>query len=207
MEVKVLSEFGHAEALFGLGLSYGLTSHVDFDKFLASYVMLSEKNTENLEMLADNDGVSPVVRRLLHLAGSLGKKDGGHNKFLESISIWIDILAPRYWWQQIDSYRIGFSKQSESTERILPKRHLSQEDFERGIPEKILIHLNTLVDSKDLYLLKRVLPEAYLQKRIVSTNYKAIRNVVTQRSKDSLPEWNIFLHKVLSSLKHSEWIT
>ncbi len=38
------------------------------------------------------------------VAQRLAGKDGGHNKFLESIAVWMDITAPRYWWQQFDTY-------------------------------------------------------------------------------------------------------
>jgi len=52
---------------------------------------------------------------MLTLSDKLASKDGGHNKFLESIAVWLDITAPRYWWSQLDTYRAGVTKQSEST--------------------------------------------------------------------------------------------
>lgn len=56
-----------------------------------------------------------------NVAMKLFKKDGGHNKFLEQIILWIDVRAPRYFWQEADTYRIGTSKQSESTMHTLIK--------------------------------------------------------------------------------------
>ena len=49
------------------------------------------------------------------VAERLAQRDNGHNKFLESIVVWLDVIAPRYWWQEFDTYRIGVSKQSSST--------------------------------------------------------------------------------------------
>jgi len=54
----------------------------------------------------DPDKLYKVSRRLFN-------KDGGHNKFTESIVVWLEILAPRYWWQEFDTYRVGTTKQSE----------------------------------------------------------------------------------------------
>jgi len=67
----------------------------------------------------------------------LAKLEGGHNKFLESIFIWIDITAPRFVWSEMDTFRLT-TKQSESTIHTLGKRHLEQTDFEYDISPKIL---------------------------------------------------------------------
>ena len=56
-----------------------------------------------------------VLRRLAH-------KGGGHSKALESICVWLDITAPRFWWAEFDTYRVGMTKQSQSTIHTLIKR-------------------------------------------------------------------------------------
>ena len=38
------------------------------------------------------------------IALRLATKDGGHNKFLESIYVWLDVRAARYWWQEADTF-------------------------------------------------------------------------------------------------------
>ena len=55
------------------------------------------------------------------VAKKLCNKSGGHNKFLESIIIWLDVTAPRYWWQDADTYRLS-TKQSQSTNHTILKR-------------------------------------------------------------------------------------
>jgi hypothetical protein len=40
------------------------------------------------------------IERAKDVAVILSDKDGGHNKLLESIYIWLDVTAPRYWWQE-----------------------------------------------------------------------------------------------------------
>ena len=94
IDVDVLNLAGYYEALYGIGLSRGLTSCVSFEEF-----------KDNREL----------VDRLSSVALSLSCLDGGHNKFLESIVLWVNIDAPRYFWVEFDTYRVGVTKQSEST--------------------------------------------------------------------------------------------
>lgn len=58
--------------------------------------------------------------RIIEEAGRLFEKDGGHNKFLESVILWLDVNAPLYWWTEADTYRLS-TKQSESTMHTLEK--------------------------------------------------------------------------------------
>jgi hypothetical protein len=184
MEVNVLNESGYDEAVTGIGFSYGVE---DFD-------------------------------RLEGVAYKLCDKDGGHNKFLESLMVWIEITAARYWWQEFDTYRVGTTKQSESTIHTITKKPLTQEDFEHPVLGSMIAHMNYLIDNynseedrkkkKEWFLLiKSNLPEGYLQKRMVCTNYKTLSNMINQRKKHVLPEWHIFIEEVLNQLEHPEFLT
>lgn len=181
MEVKVLKEAGYQEALAGIGLSYGVT---DFNK-------------------------------LEKVAFKLADKNGGHNKFLESMVVWIEINAARYWWQEFDTYRVGTTKQSASTIHTITRNHIKQVDFEHSVLDSTLIYINELIDSynedtnkksKEKYfnLIKSNLPEGYLQKRIVCTNYKTLSNIIWQRSNHKLAEWQKFIKTIKNSLTYSE---
>jgi len=149
-------------------------------------------------------GVSDMVR-LKEVANNLAHKDGGENKFLESMCVWLDIDAPRFWWQQFDTYRVGISKQSSSTMHTMMKRELCQGDFEAGIDQSFLDGLNQMIRDKDFGKLKRHLPEGFLQRRIVCTNYKQIRNMFNQRKKHKLREWQMFI-EALVYLQHPEYV-
>lgn len=141
------------------------------------------------------------LERMSDVAKKLGTKDGGHNKFLEMMQIWLDITAPRYWWQQFDTYRIGITKDSESTMHTIMKRPLSQADFQYEIYPDTLDHLNALIEAGDFDQLKNDLPEGFLQRRIVNTNYKTIRNIINQRQYHKLSEWTFFCHS-MQNLTH-----
>lgn len=183
MEVIVRKETGYNLALEGIGLSF---------------------NVDDLD-------------RLNKVAKKLAFKDGGHNKFLESMTVWIDIDAPRFWWAEFDTYRVGTTKQSESTMHTMTHGILTQDDFEYRIYDVTLALLNEAIavyqhaklqKLKDrLFLeIKNNLPEGFLQRRIVCTNYKVLKNIVQQRKNHRLPEWKIFIKSLEGQLEHAEFI-
>ena len=139
------------------------------------------------------------------VALKLAGKDGGHNKFLESIQVWIDITAPRYWWQQFDTYRVGTTKQSGSTMHTILKRQLTEEDFEDILPD-ILYFLNEHIGQKNFTVVKNNLPESFLQRRIVCTNYKVLRNMILQRGAHKLKEWQFFILTVRSQVQYKDFL-
>ncbi len=140
------------------------------------------------------------------VAEKLAQRDNGENKFLESIVVWLDVTAPRYWWQQFDTYRVGITKQSGSTMHTILKRILMQDDFERPLPLQTLARLNELVLSRDFENLKNELPEGFLQRRIVCTNYKALRHIIQQREKHRLGAWQLFCHEIQVQVQHPEYL-
>ncbi|MBU1050661.1 hypothetical protein KKG90_11635 [Candidatus Bipolaricaulota bacterium] len=142
--------------------------------------------------------------RMPEVAKKLCFKGDGHNKFLESIVVWIDMDAPRYFWLQFDTYRVGVSKQSESTMHTMTSRPLQQTDFEYPIPEAHLQHLNALIAEGQWQAAKRDLPESFLQRRIVCLNYMVLQRMIRQRESHRLAEWRAFVNGVLRQAEHSE---
>jgi len=140
------------------------------------------------------------------VAEKLASRDGGHNKFLESICVWIDIDAPRYFHQQLDTYRVGITKQSESTMHTIMKRSLVAEDFEGEftIGINVINDLNWLIERKRFDEVKRLLPESFLQRRIICTNYKVLRNMIIQRETHKLPEWTTFCNEIRTQCKYKK---
>ena len=191
MKINIIETSGENTALFGIGLSYGITS--------------TYKSCTALHLYND------LYNKLLKTADTLAHKQGGHNKFLESINISLDITAPRYWWSEFDTYRVGVTKQSESTIHTLGKRDLTADDFEHNLPFDILTIFNNIIDrcrctenkkeKENLFLtLKNLLPEGYLQRRIVVLNAKTLQNIIAQRINHRLPEWKQFCDTLRNSL-------
>ena len=142
------------------------------------------------------------LENMPRVATKLAHRDGGHNKFLESLVVWLDIEAPRYWWMEFDTYRVGTTKQSESTMHTILRSYLGQDNFEDEVYSCTLEALNTDIESKEFQKVKDNLPESFLQRRIVCTNYKTLRNIFIQRANHKLELWRIFIREVRNQINH-----
>ena len=141
---------------------------------------------------------------LTHLA----PKDKGHNKVLRFMSVWLDIKAPMYFWTQFDTYKVGVSTSSESTMNTLLDRPLVQEDFQYPIPQDYLKYLNMLVTTPNISLefVKSLLPAGFLQRRIICTNYQALKAMIDQRKKHKLLLWKEFCSAVMEQVSLPEFL-
>lgn len=182
MLIKILHESDINLALFGLGFSHGVTSGLSFEDFLA---------------------FPELQQKMLDIARRLSCLGGGHNKFLESMQVWIDITTSRMVHQDLDTYRVGITKQSESSNHTINKRSLTQLDFEYPIPEEIMALLHARQRENDFMGVKSILPESFLQRRIISTNYKTLQNIIFQRKNHKLPQFRELCGYLLQNLKHA----
>lgn len=135
-----------------------------------------------------------------------------HAKHLRMIMVWVDITAPRYWWNEFDTYRAGVEKVSCSTMHKLTARPLRMDDFEHDcLMDEHLEHFIDLAnvsiagikdelgrktnEEKKKILWRGLiqgLPQSYLQKRTVMMSYAALRNIYRQRKGHKLKEWQTF---------------
>lgn len=185
MMVDVLKVDGIEEALLGMGLSYGLTS----DK--------------NIICMED----AKLAGRLTKICAKCASRGNGEDKFLRMIQIWADVTAPRFWWQEFDTYKVGTVALSESTMHTLGKRPLMLEDFETLIEPGYLDTLNSALRSdNDIYFNKGMLPEGFLQRRIVNFNYAVFANMIRQRRNHRLPQWHYFLNTIYYALPMQEFL-
>lgn len=146
------------------------------------------------------------IEKMTEVIQKLAHKDWGHNKVLESIMLWLEVRAPRFWWAESDTYRIA-TKQSQSTMHTALKRELTPDDFSGKIVDiQTLQNLNQMVLDQNLIFFKKMLPEGFMQKRMWVFSYKTLRNIYIQRKKHRLVEWHIFLFHVLMNIKHPEFI-
>lgn len=173
MKIRILEEHGHHPAICGLCLSYKQLPD-DLDKF-------------------DSQSKMDLVKRL-------AAKDGGHNKFLESVSVWLDIDAPLFFWSQFDTYRCGITKQSESKMHTILKRVLTPVDFCVGVYNESIALINKLIKNKEFELAIINLPSGFLQRRVVCANYKALRTICNQRRGHKLPQWKQFVDHMEAEL-------
>ena len=143
------------------------------------------------------------------LSIKLQKAGPEHCKHLRMIYVWAEITAPRYWWNEFDTYRAGVEKVSCSTMHKLMARPITEDDFEHDcINDRYLKEtVKALNESMLAYSLCKdedhkkeiwrgiiqALPQSYMQKRTVCMSYAALRNIVRQRAGHKLIEWKHFI--------------
>lgn len=142
-------------------------------------------------------GKMPVV------ADKLKDKYGGHNKFLESIYLWVDVNAPRYWWAQADTYRLT-TKQSESTEHLILRTPITADSFDDEIEPIFVEMLERMRLSKEMRRLKAHLPESFLQRRVWVMNYMVLKNIIKQRSTHKMSQWHYFIDQMVNQVEQPE---
>ena len=52
-----------------------------------------------------------------------------HRKFMRMITVYVDILAPLYWWKEFDTYKVGTVANSCSTMNKIAAKEFTLEDF------------------------------------------------------------------------------
>ena len=141
------------------------------------------------------------------LAKKLVVRGDEHAKFMRAVTVYLTIAAPRYWWSEFDTYKVGTVALSQSTMHTLTKRCLTKRDFAGYADEPLLDLLNKMVQLGDWYALKQNLPEGFLQARGVCTNLQTLRRMYQQRKEHRLPEWRQFTQWIASLPVYGRLIT
>ena len=181
--VRVLCEAGFKEALFGLSLSYRTLTPLEIN---------------GTKRYFDDD---QHFLKLCKIAETLAFKQGGHNKFLESMQVWLLIRGSLSFWKQFDTYRVGITKQSESTMHTLKKRALTENDFTKETFCIPTINQNFSIDE-----MRDSLPSGFLECRVVNTNYKTLQNIIHQRKNHKSKKWNTFIEMLLKQVKFPQFL-
>lgn len=131
---------------------------------------------------------------------TLVKAGDSHAKVMRMVMVWLRIDAPRFWWSEFDTYKIGTVAMSESTMHTLAKGKLSPVDFEgEDVDPEYLSKINAKIKSKaSIESIKKMLPESFLQCRIVMTDYQTLRHIYFDRRNHRLPQWKVFIQAVES---------
>jgi len=140
----------------------------------------------------------------LKLAQVLINAGKEHRKFLRQIMVCVDITAPRYWWSEFDTYKVGTTANSCSTMHKLDAYPITIDMFEIDeifdeydsiyntidMLEGLRKLYNETKDIRYLRAMKQRLPESFLQKRTITMNYENIYEMVRQRGHHRLKEWH-----------------
>lgn len=141
-----------------------------------------------------------------------------HSKCVRMATVWLDLTMPRYWWSEADQCKVGFVTMSESTaHKLLDNLKAGRVDIESNFEytdsskdaiqwmlEEMILHANEGATTEEL---KQMLPESFLQRRIVCTNYQTLRHIYFDRRNHRLPIWHKFLDELLKQLPFPEFVT
>lgn len=107
----------------------------------------------------------------IQLMSTLIKRGDEHAKVIRGINVYAMINAPRFWWQEMDTYRVGTDRLSSESTMHVQGRGLSTEE---------------------LVKMKSELTEGTMQKRVQMFSYQTLRRIYIQRRNHRLPHWQIF---------------
>lgn len=174
IEVKLLEVAGITSALQALHLPFGKEC-----VSLAKSGCWSVKGDEHLTFFGEwSVNISKHDEALLKALISRGDE---HAKVLRGVVAYLEINAPRYWWVEFDTYRIGREQlASESTMHMQGK----------GMSEEQLIWM------------KSHLTEGTMQKRVQMISYQTLRRMYMQRHNHRLPEWREFCAWIINNLPY-----
>lgn len=177
--------------------------------------------------------IEKIGEKDLELAQRLADAGPVHGKFLRMITVTCDITAPRYWWIEFDTYKVGTVSDSCSTMHKITERDLTLDDFSHehldryctGLLKNTINEINrdrkcyvdfdkiqeqygkSPVDKKKYWwYMIQLLPGSYNQKRTVQMNYAVLKNMYQYRKDHKLDEWRDFCAWI-EGLPYSELIT
>jgi hypothetical protein len=164
------------------------------------------------------------------LAFKLANAGSVHAKYRRMIPVYLDVVAPLYWWKEFDTYKVGTVCNSCSTMHKIHEKEFTLDDFscehlldtQKDVLETIVNGLNNMrynfinyetlntpcyVDKKDYWWqMIQLLPSSYNQRRTIMLNYEVLANIYEWRKDHKLDEWREFC-KWIESLPYSELIT
>ena len=79
--------------------------------------------------ITDTETFFEIGEKDLDLMTRLRNSGTDHRKFMRMITVYIDILAPLYWWKEFDTYKVGTVANSCSTMHKIHEKEFTMADF------------------------------------------------------------------------------
>jgi hypothetical protein len=148
-------------------------------------------------MIVDIDTATSAVTNTVKKLGS-SKKGEGHDQYLTGINIAFDLTFTNKAWVELERYRFIFFVSSQSTMHRLSKFDLRGQ-YNEYVDDRIINIMEELKDKynetsdKDDYLkLLYSNPAGFNLTARLTTNYRSLKTVYSQRKNHKLPEWREF---------------
>lgn len=162
IKIKTLEIAGLGSVLQALRLPFGKECRSKVD---------TRFGVDKSEMIVHYETVCVASPKDIHLISTLVKRGDEHAKCIRGLIVYAEIEAPRFWWQEADTYRVGTERlSSESTMHVQGKG----------------------LSTDELVKMKSELTEGTMQKRIQMFSYQTLRRIYFQRKNHRLPHWHEF---------------
>ena len=162
-------------------------------------------------MAIDTDVVSDEITNTTRKLANSDKGEG-HDQFLTGCLVAFDLTCSNKMWVEMERYRFVYFVSSQSTMHRSSKFDLDKQCVSL-IDKCILKRLNELKEeylenpNPENYLkLLYNLPSGFQLTARLTTNYRSLKTIYSQRKNHRLPEWREFC-KWIETLPHSELIT
>jgi hypothetical protein len=174
----------------------------------------------------ENGCLMCVGKNDLALMQKLANAGPDHGKFLRFLTVTADIIAPRYWWAEYSTYKVGTVANSCSTMHKIHAKEFTLDDFSHEhihdahgtqLLLDLIEHLNehrkwfnvetdATLKKQHWWEMIQMLPQSYNQRRTVLLNYQVLKAMYHARKNHKLDEWRDFCAWV-ETLPYSELIT
>lgn len=161
----------------------------------------------------------------LSLMERLAAAGSEHAKYRRMLPVWVTITAPRYWWTEYDTYKVGTVANSCSTMHKIAAKEFTLDDFSHEhlwstALEQLKRTIETLNAFRNAYnhsaakggykeelwwQMIQLLPQSYNQRRTLMLNYEVLATIYHQRKDHRLAEWNTFCEWI-ETLPYAELI-
>lgn len=159
------------------------------DLFLKIYLD-DEESVENKDILNKN------IRRAANLGNTGGTE--GHNQYLTGIRVAFDLTFSNKAWVELERYRFVEFVSSQSTMHRISKMDIKGQVNEY-VTDNTIDEVNRLKeiylqtqDKEDYLRLLYNIPSGFELTARLTTNYRALKTVYSQRKNHRLPEWREF---------------
>ena len=220
IDIKTIGVWGFEGAVIGMRMPYESFERID-SKFIKEVTETDNDDTVFSVSLLDDLGKNDLA-----LAKKLIRSGSEHRKFLRMIHVQFDIRMPRYFATELDTYKIGTTKNSSSTMHLITKKELTIDDFSCNEVTKEALDgecsvLNGLIcvynKCKDIpeeeetakltfEAIKQLLPESFMQMATYDMDYETLLSIYHQRKNHRLSEWHTFCDWCMSLPYFSEFV-
>lgn len=161
------------------------------------YDLIESVKASKYPMSTDTDTVSEeitdTVKRLAH-----SPKGEGHDQFLTGIRVNFDLTFSIKAWTEIERYRFVEFVSSQSTLHRLSKFNLRTQYNEYvdkrviKVMEELVARYNETQDPTDFLKAVYTNPCGFELTARLTTNYRSLKTIYSQRKNHRLPEWREF---------------